>query len=502
MTMNRLAAFLLTFIVFGTANSTAQTTNPSYTLIRADRAVPAGTLATMNGKPISISELDPRLGDAVKNLDTSERQERNRALEEAVSIELFALEGRARGISGTEVAAQEIQLRTKEPTPIQVRQVYTDHLAEFGGAPFDSVKAQIVGYLKEQQTDAILSALAQRLRTKFPVTLGSDINSPTLSANSVIATIAGKPVLAGPLLEQLKPAIYDIRSQLYTALRNSLDQLLYSRLVIEEAHRRGIEPETIIRSEITEKTVPVPEADVTKYYSENKTYFEENHVSVDAARNAIVEQLENIARSRLESDLATRLKKQFPVVDYLVEPEVPVLSISVDDDPSLGDVNAAVTVVMFTDFQCPACAKTHPVLQELLKPYGNRVHFVVRDFPLAMHPDSRKAAEAAGAANAQGKFFEYIELLYKNQTALGIPQLKQYATQIGLDRAKFDLALLRGTYAKEIQHDVEDGARYGIRGTPAIYVNGRRVMDISATGLQQALDRAFGTSAPGGGANH
>jgi protein-disulfide isomerase len=501
MTMHRWAAFLLTLIVFGSANLSAQTTIAPYTVIRADRAVPAGTVATINGKPISIDELDPRFGDAVRNLDTSERQERKRALEEAISIELFALEGRARGISGTDVAAQEIQLRTKEPTPVQIRQVYTDHLTEFGGATFDAVKPQIVGYLKEQQTDAILSALAQRLRTKFPVTLSTDVNSPTITANSTIATIAGKPVLAGPLLEQLKPSIYEIRSQLYTALRNSLDQLLYARLVIEDAHRRGVEPETIIRAEITEKTLPVPQADVDKYYSENKTYFEENHVTVDAARNAIVEQLENIARARLEADLANRLKIQFPMVDYLVEPELPVLTISVDDDPSRGDVNAAVTVVMFTDFQCPACAKTHPILQELLKPYGNKVHFVVRDFPLAMHPDSRKAAEAAGAANAQGKFFEYIELLYKNQTALGIPQLKQYATQIGLDRAKFDLELLRGTYAKEIQHDVEDGARYGIRGTPAIYVNGRRVMDISATGLQQALDRAFGTSAPGGGAN-
>jgi protein-disulfide isomerase len=149
---------------------------------------------------------------------------------------------------------------------------------------------------------------------------------------------------------------------------------------------------------------------------------------------------------------------------------------------------------MFTDFQCSACSKTHPILQELLRPYGNKVRFVVRDFPLPMHPDSLNAAEAAGAANAQGKFFEYTELLYRNQSALSIPQLKQYATQIGLNRAKFDLALLRHTYLPEIQHDLSDGGRYGVHGTPAIFVNGRRLVDLEPATIQLALDNAFSTA--------
>lgn len=501
MKMTRVLVLVIAAVVCGGLRAEAQTGNGAYSLTRTDPSVPAGTVATINGKAIGIDDLDPRLGSAVRGLDASERAERKRALEEAISIELFALEGKTRRISGTDVAAQEIRLKLKEPTPAEIRRVYNDNLAQLGGASLESAKDQIVAYLKGQQTDSILSALAQRLRTKFPVTIGTDINSPTITPSSTIATIAGKPLLAGPLLEQLKPAIYEIRSQLYTAVRNALDQALYSRLIIEEAHRRGVEPETIVRAEISEKSVPVSAADVDKYYNENKDYFETNHIAPDAARYAIVDQLENLARQRLEADLTGRLKKQHPVVDYLVEPEVPVLKISVDDDPSRGDVNAPVTVVMFTDFQCPACSKTHPILQDLLKPYGNRVRFVVRDFPLTMHPDSRKAAEAANAANAQGKFFEYIEILYKNQSALGVPQLKQYATQLGLDRVKFDQALLRGTYLPEIQHDLEDGGRYGIHGTPAIYVNGRRVFDLSATGLQEALDRAFGSGSSTGAGN-
>ena len=129
----------------------------------------------------------------------------------------------------------------------------------------------------------------------------------------------------------------------------------------------------------------------------------------------------------------------------------PVQNISVDDDPARGEANAPVTIVEFTDFQCPACAAMHPVLEEVLKSYGNKVRFVVRDFPLNQHECARKAAEAANAANAQGKFFEYIALLFKNQKALDVPSLKKYASELGLDRARFDAALDRGVYAAEVQ---------------------------------------------------
>ena len=141
----------------------------------------------------------------------------------------------------------------------------------------------------------------------------------------------------------------------------------------------------------------------------------------------------------------------------------------------------------------------HPVLEEVLKSYGNKVRFVVRDFPLNMHEWARKAAEAANAANAQGKFFEYIAILFKNQKALDVPSLKKYATEVGLDRARFDAALDRGTYAAEVQKDVEDGEMYGVGSTPTIFINGLQLKILSAEGLRAAIDRAGGapkTSTP------
>src|SRR5688500_19413684 len=113
-----------------------------------------------------------------------------------------------------------------------------------------------------------------------------------------------------------------------------------------------------------------------------------------------------------------------------------------------------------------------PVLDEVIKSYGNKVRLVVRDFPLPMHPDSRKAAEAANAANAQGKFFEYTALLFKRQKALDTPSLKKYASELGLDRAGFDAALDSGKYAVEVKHDIDEGEIYGVGSTPTIFVNG------------------------------
>jgi protein-disulfide isomerase len=131
-----------------------------------------------------------------------------------------------------------------------------------------------------------------------------------------------------------------------------------------------------------------------------------------------------------------------------------------------------------------------PVLEDVLKSYGNRVKLVVRDFPLSQHANARKAAEAADAANAQGKFFEYTALLFKRQSALDVPSLKKYASELGLNRTRFDAELDGGTYAAEIKHDIQDGEIYGIDSTPTIFINGVMLRTMSEEALRAAIDHA------------
>jgi protein-disulfide isomerase len=127
--------------------------------------------------------------------------------------------------------------------------------------------------------------------------------------------------------------------------------------------------------------------------------------------------------------------------------------------------------------------------------FGDRVRLVMRDFPLSQHANARKAAEAAEAAREQGKYWEYVGVLFRNQSALGIDKLKQYASELGLDRARFDASLNSGKFAEKVQRDVVDGRRLGINGTPTLYINGKRVPDNSYESVKTAIESALKTEA-------
>jgi protein-disulfide isomerase len=296
------------------------------------------------------------------------------------------------------------------------------------------------------------------------------------------------------LKERLKPIVYRIQYETYLLAKRQADQMVDNMLLLEEARRRQIGPEQIIRTEISDKARLPTEAEVAKFYEENKARI---NGDLNSVRNQIALYLQDQEKRRLEGELSISLRKNADLRWLMTEPPQPVQKVSVDDDPSRGSATAPVTIVEFTDFQCPACAAMHPVLEEVLKSYGDKVKFVVRDFPLNQHENARKAAEAANAANAQGKFFEYITLLFQRQKALDVPSLKKYATELGLDRARFDTALDRGTYAAEVAHDVEDGEIYGVGSTPTIFINGVQLRVLSADGLREAIDQAAKSSTAG-----
>ena len=325
---------------------------------------------------------------------------------------------------------------------------------------------------------------------------GVGINSPNLKDDAVVATVAGQTVTAGAISERLKPIVYRLRLQAYETGKTKADQLINDLLLLAEANKRGIGPEQIVRTEVTEKARQPTEAEILKFYEENKARI---NGTLESVRPQITSYLQERDRERLEAELSAKLRKDANIRWLITEPVQPVQAISVDDDPSRGDVNAAVTIVEFTDFQCPSCAAMHPVLEEVLKSYGNSVRLVVRDFPLSQHENAMKAAQAANAAHAQGKYFEYIALLYSRQKALDIASLKKYASELGLNRQRFDAALESGMYEAEIKRDITDADIYGIGSTPTIFVNGVMLRTLSADALRQAIDRAAAarkTSAP------
>lgn len=451
-------------------------------------------IVVVNGQTLSTAEFDPAVREQLESVEQTIAEARQSVLELQINTTLLQVEAKKRHIDTHRLYEMEVTSRIPTPTPAQIKKFIDDNRSQLqlDGVDPATVNQQVTAYLHDEAENKLADDLVKRLRQSNPVVMGVDVNSPNLSDDAVLATIGGQPVKAGPIKERLKPIIYKIRLDAYSLAQKQADQMIDNMLLLEEAKKRQIGPEEIIRAEVSDKVRPPTEAEVAKFYEENKARINGDLTTV---RNQVALYLQDESKRQLEHELSDRLRKNANIRWLISEPPQPVQNISVDDDPARGGVNAPVTIVEFTDFQCPACAAMHPVLEEVLQSYGDKVRFVVRDFPLNQHENARKAAEAADAANEQGKFFEYIAVLFKNQKALDVASLKKYASDLGLNRVKFDAALDRGVYADEVKHDVEDGEMYGVGSTPTIFINGVQLRTLSADGLREAIDRAAKTAA-------
>ena len=465
---------------------TSPTPEPVETPVAAPKALVL--LATVNGQEITTADIDPRAREEVDALDEKIADARQQILELQINSLLLDAEASKRKLSAQQLYEVEVVKKITEPTAAEVAKFIEDNRNEIEQTDPDAIQKAVVAYLKTQREAALSNEFVKRLRASHVVGKGADINAANLSTSAVLATVAGHPITLESLNERLKPVIYQLRLNAYLVEKPALDLAINDSLLLAESKSLNVPPEDIVRKEITEKVRQPTEADVVKFYNDNKSGLKAELATIS---NQIVTYLQDQDRQKLEQEFSNRLRKGANIRLLIAEPEPPIQAISIDDDPVQGDANAPITIVEFTDFQCPSCAAMHPVLDEVMKSYGNKVRLVVRDFPLAMHANARKAAEAANAANAQGKFFEYTALLFKRQDALDVPSLKKYATEIGLDRARFDQALDGGKYSAEVKHDLDDGQIYGVGSTPTIFVNGKMLRTLSSEGLRAAIDQAL-----------
>lgn len=449
-------------------------------------------LATVNGESITTANLDPKVRQEIEALDARIAEARKQVLDLQINTLLLESEAVKRRTNPQELYNLEIAKKVTEPTAAEIDEFIKDHRDQVAQTDPVSLRQQVVNYLKGVREEQITDSFLKRVRASNSVVTLVPAKSG-LPPGTVIVTVGGLPITAGTIDERLKPIVYKLRLNNYQLAQQALDVIINDMLLLAEASRLRVPPEEIVRKEITEKIHPPTEAEISKFYSENKARIP---TELAAASNQIANYLQEQDRQRLETVLSTRLRAGANIRVLISEPALPVQSISVDDDPVRGDAKAPVTIVEFTDFQCPSCAAIQPVLEEILKSYGNKVRLVVRDFPLARHENARKAAEAANAANAQGKFFEYTALLFQRQDKLDPASLKKYASELGLNRARFDSELDGGKYAAEVKHDVDDGEMYGVDSTPAVFVNGVALREMSIDALRALIDRGLAGANP------
>jgi protein-disulfide isomerase len=153
-----------------------------------------------------------------------------------------------------------------------------------------------------------------------------------------------------------------------------------------------------------------------------------------------------------------------------------------------GNKNAPITVVEFSDFQCPYCARFAPTIDEVLKAYPNDVKFVYKDYPLAFHKQARNAAKAARAAGEQGKFWEMHDLIFENFSKVNEVMFKEFATKLNLDMDKFVADFSGNKYDDLIQQDINLARQAGVTGTPTLYTNGKRMQRRSFEDFKAVID--------------
>ena len=462
---------------------------------------PSVTLAIVNDASITLPDVADQINAAILNdpdlylrafyLDPEKeiKEARQRALDARINSLLIAAEARKRSKSPDEIVENEINAKITQPTEQEIQAVYNANRDQLGAADLEKARPDLINYLRNQRSQELYEAFLNRLRMTNVVAKRADVNAPNLAPGTVLAAVNGDPIRVEMINERMKAYVYKLQMRIYAVEKGAVDRRINDLLLIAEANKRKIGPEEIVRAEVTDKLKPPTEADVANFYNENKA-----RITVDlaAARAEIANYLEQQQQEKLETALSERLRAGAKVQMLLKEPVQPSLNVRAGNGPARGDANAAVTIIEFTDFQCSACGAMYPVMEDVLKSYGNRVRFVIRDFPLTKaHPNAFRAAQAASAANAQGKFWEYIDILFRNQSTLDADSLKKYATQIGLDRKRFDLEFESGKYDADIRRDIEDGEMYGIEATPTIFINGVMLTELGADSLRAAIEKAF-----------
>jgi protein-disulfide isomerase len=458
-----------------------------------DAEKPDDAIAVVNGIKVTRKEVDDPIKDRIKQFDDQIVEARKRELDLQINTRLLDAEAKKRGITTTKLIEQEVISKVKDPDEAEAQAFYDQNKARIQGS-FAEIKGEIIKYLLDRRQGEEASRLAARLRAAAQLkVLDTNVTAPANEAERkrVFANLNGRDITSADIEDSLRPLIFDAQEQIYALRKNQLELKINDILIEQEAQKRKLTTASVLEQEVTAKLKPVTEEDALKFYEQNKARITGEYAQV---KSQIIEYLQQVERRDKEMQYAGQLRKAATVEIHLREPEPPVYKIATDGQPVIGNPSAPVTIVEFTDFECPSCAKTQPILEEIAKEYGERVRLVMRDFPLNQHPNAIKAAEAAEAAREQGKYWEYIALLFKNQSALNVEKLREYASQVGLDRKKFDEDLDSGKYADRVQLDLIEGNRLGVNSTPTVFINGRRIKEKTRESLKAAIEAALKTA--------
>ena len=261
----------------------------------------------------------------------------------------------------------------------------------------------------------------------------------------------------------------ELRQQLYEAVIDQVKKKMSDQFIALEAQKAGIPTEEFVEKKITKGKITITKADIEAFIKER-----------DWSRDRVTPEFEErikgflseIKKAKMVDDYVANLSKSNPVEIYVDRPEG--IAVEPGDSPIWGDKDAPVTIVEFSDFQCPFCKKAAATVDEVKKAFKGKVKLYFRHFPLPGHPEARPAAEASLCVNEQGesKFWKFHDILFKNQRELKAEDLEKHAKAAGANPTKFKECVEQKKFAAKVDEDLAYGEKVGVRATPTFFIDG------------------------------
>jgi protein-disulfide isomerase len=290
-----------------------------------------------------------------------------------------------------------------------------------------------------------------------------------IAKGEVLAEVNGVPITKKELEKALAVQLSKLEEEIYTLKQRRLDAMIVERLISKEAAKQGVSEAALLDAGVTSKVGLVTEQEIDAFYQANNLVKDDDATRREQVRSRL--QSQKIAAQR--EAFVKALRSQAKVAVYLTPPPVHRIQVNVDGAPFVGATVAPVTIVEFSDFHCPFCQRAEATIGQILSRYGDRVRMIWRDYPIDnLHPQARKAHEAARCASDQRKFWPYHKALFAGSPKQP-DQLPAVAAETGLDLASFKECVASGKHRAAVQKDIEEGRRLDVTGTPTFFINGR-----------------------------
>ncbi|EQC51642.1 DsbA family protein [Bacteriovorax sp. DB6_IX] len=290
-------------------------------------------------------------------------------------------------------------------------------------------------------------------------------------SKNAIAKVSGTVLTEGEVFKGIESEIYEAEKKVFDLKMAKIKSTLLQKYIDTHPSKKGLSNDEFL-SKFIAKDVKITDKEINEFAKERKI----PQMNDELKKRIRAFLGETKKREAIENWLNQQMAKS-PVEIYLPRPARPVFNVKVGDAPFVGGADAKVTIVEFSDFQCPYCSKAAEIVGQIKKKYGNKVKIAFKNFPLPFHTDAFKAAEAGLCANEQGQkyFWKLHDMMFAQQNNLKIDGLKEMAKKVGVDMKKFDSCLSSSKYAANVRATMEEGKNTGVKSTPTFFVNGQLI---------------------------